>query len=232
MKIPPFQSGLDLVLHDQPLLSLIVVNLITIALALLQGWDLGLTMFIYWAQSIFIGIFTVISILDLRISDAPEGELQRMFSGSLSDADARRFFPFYKLIMAGFFALHYGLFHWGYLGFIVGFGFFHAGDLIGNSGILLVLTLFFFNHLYSFLHYRRTEPLTGPRVSALFFRPYARIIPMHLSIIAAGFVLLAFMLLRLPDPTPIILVIFLSIKTYMDAWMHVNKHRQDVFLPG
>ncbi|MDT8357206.1 MAG: DUF6498-containing protein [Methanomicrobiaceae archaeon] len=223
---------MDPVLHDFPLLSLIVVNLITIALALLQGWDLGLTMFIYWAQSIFIGIFTVISILDLRISDAPEGELQRMFSGSLSDAGARKFFPFYKLIMAGFFTLHYGLFHWGYLGFIVGFGFFHAGDLTENRGILLVLTLFFVNHLYSFLHYRRAEPLTGPRVSALFFRPYARIIPMHLSIIAAGFVLLAFTLLRLPDPTPFILIIFLSLKTYMDAWMHMNKHRQDVFLPG
>jgi hypothetical protein len=232
VKDPLFPSGFGPILHNYPLVSLIATNLFTIVLALIQHWDLGTTMFIYWAQSIFIGFFAVISILDLRACDAPQGEMQRMFSGSLSDADARKFFPFYKLVMAGFFTLHYGLFHWAYLAFIINLGFLQEGDITGHAGVLLVLALFFSNHLYSFLHHRRAEPLTGPYMSALFFRPYARIIPMHLTIIAAGFVLIAFTLLGLPDPTRIILVLFLVLKTYLDAWMHVNKHRKDVFLPG
>lgn len=217
---------------DYPLISLIAANLVTIALAVLGHWDLGTTMFIYWAQSIFIGLFTVVSILDLRAGDAPPGEMRRMFSGYLNDAEASQFFPFYKLVLAGFFTLHYGLFHWAYLAFILDLGFLTGSEPSWEAGLLLVLTLFFINHLYSFLHYRRAEPLTGPYVNALFFRPYARIIPMHLTIIAAGFVLLAFTLLQLPDPSMIILVLFLLLKTWMDAWMHVNKHRKDVFLPG
>ena len=44
-------------IHNFPVLSLIFANLVTIVLAILGNWDLATVMFIYWAQSIIIGIF-------------------------------------------------------------------------------------------------------------------------------------------------------------------------------
>ena len=65
MEFPaPFSRVLpgDLI-HNFPVVSLILANLVTIVLAILGNWDLATVMFIYWAQSIIIGIFSVISIL-------------------------------------------------------------------------------------------------------------------------------------------------------------------------
>ena len=50
-------------IHNFPVISLIFANLVTIVLAILGNWDLATVMFIYWAQSIIIGIFSVVSIL-------------------------------------------------------------------------------------------------------------------------------------------------------------------------
>ena len=47
-------------------LSLLAANAFTIAVALYEGWDLGVLMWIYWGQSIIIGLFSVLKILDLK----------------------------------------------------------------------------------------------------------------------------------------------------------------------
>ena len=41
--------------HDPSALSLILSNLATIVIALVQGWELAVLMRIYWAQSVIIG---------------------------------------------------------------------------------------------------------------------------------------------------------------------------------
>jgi len=65
MKVPPLFSSIiagDLI-HNPPVISLIIANIITIVLAITENWDLATVMFIYWAQSVIIGIFTVVSLL-------------------------------------------------------------------------------------------------------------------------------------------------------------------------
>ena len=47
---------------NPPLLSLLAANIITIILAILENWDLATILFIYWAQSVIIGIFTVFTL--------------------------------------------------------------------------------------------------------------------------------------------------------------------------
>jgi hypothetical protein len=46
-----------------PVISLLTANLITIVLAIAGNWDASKVIFIYWAHSVIIGIFTVITIL-------------------------------------------------------------------------------------------------------------------------------------------------------------------------
>ena len=46
-----------------PAVSLVVTNIITVVLAIVQHWDLSTVIFIYWAQSIIIGFYSVITIL-------------------------------------------------------------------------------------------------------------------------------------------------------------------------
>ncbi len=50
-------------MHNFPVISLILANGITIALAVIENWDLATVMFIYLAQSIIIGFFTIVSML-------------------------------------------------------------------------------------------------------------------------------------------------------------------------
>lgn len=50
-------------MHNFPVISLVFANLVTIVLAVIETWDLATVMFIYLAQSIIIGFFTVVSLL-------------------------------------------------------------------------------------------------------------------------------------------------------------------------
>ncbi len=99
-----------------------------------------------------------------------------------------RFACFYKCFLAGFFTLHYGLFHWGYYSFIVESGLFGAVNL-ADPGIWLSCGLFLANHLYSYITYRHDGPKGAGYINEQFFTPYRRIIPMHLTIIFGSIVI-------------------------------------------
>jgi hypothetical protein len=139
----PFPLVSRIVPGDPPLtmpgMSLLFANGITIAFAILQHWDLATVMFIYWAQSIIIGFFAVITILT---TDAA--------SFGFSSGTNPVFLNYMwlgKLFIAGFFILHYGLFHLAYFSFIVESGIFGPVNPI-DSGILIACGLFFANHLH------------------------------------------------------------------------------------
>ena len=65
MKIPPVLSRIvpGEFTSTPPLIALLCANCITIFIAVAGNWDVATVLFIYWAQSIIIGLFTVISIL-------------------------------------------------------------------------------------------------------------------------------------------------------------------------
>jgi hypothetical protein len=209
---------------DTTVLSLVAVNVLTIVLALAEGWSLGTVIFIYWFQSLIIGFFTVLKLLSV------DGDtLMSWTPATASSGDAAKqlagFARYGRFFLAGFFALHYGLFHFGYYTFLIDFGF--AGKLSPwtNPDVLIACALFFANHLYSFLYYRRRDnrPQSEDSLKELFLTPYARIIPMHVTIMAAGFASIVFMVAGF-DATPLLLVLFLGLKTYVDVRMHLGKH--------
>jgi hypothetical protein len=208
--------------YTGPIIALLAANFITIIIAIIQNWDLATVLFSYWAQSIIIGIFAVISILmgdrkalleDMNKPD-PDGTKKPVWS--------ERSISFYLCIMAGFFCLHYGLFHWAYYGFIVDSGLFGPVDF-SNRGLWASCGLFFCNHLYSWFYYDKGRRHGVQYITGAFIRPYNRIIPMHLTIIFGSMVILVLMFLGITTVLPV-LVLFLILKTDMDLKMHLRKH--------
>ncbi len=130
-----------------------------------------------------------------------------------------------KIGMAGFFAVHYGMFHLVYLIFILTFAVipFASGSAAGIDFLSVLITgaIFFANHLFSFLYnYKReinySNTVTG--LSKTMFAPYAGIVPMHLTIIF-GF---GFVMIFPHSIFPVLL--FMVLKTGADLAMHKNKH--------
>ncbi len=205
-----------------PLLSLVAANVVTIVLALVEQWDLGAVLFIYWFQSVTIGVFTALSILSID-----SGELTGLVTAQAAGAganlgDMAGAIGYGKFLMAGFFALHYGLFHWGYLSFLTDFGL--VEGRIYDPAVLLACGLFVANHGYSFLHHQHAERLTGNYLKELVMSPYYRIVPMHLTIMVGGFATIVFGIAGI-DATIFVLLFFLVAKTYADVRMHLDKHR-------
>lgn len=227
MDPPPFLARIvpGEIADNPPLVSLIVTNLLTIVFAIFGNWDLATVLFIYWAQSVIIGIFSVFSLLsaDTATLAAEMGRSQAEAGGS--PVVSERFVSIYKVLLAGFFTLHYGLFHWGYFSFIVDSGIFGPVDLSG-SGTWAACALFVLNHLYSYLYHRPGGRQGADFVNEAFFGPYNRIIPMHVTIIFGSIVVLVLGALGIPATLPV-LVLFLLIKTRQDITLHLRKHYEE-----
>jgi len=196
----PFKSSL--------ILSLLFVNLLTIFFAINEGWNLSTIMWIYWFQSIIIGIFYFIKIL--RLKNYPTANLY-INNELVSQTKVKE-----NYVIALFFLVHYGGFHLGYFIFL-----FHFGKDVGSYNIAdpgqinyvyLTIVLFFINHLFSYI---LNDPKDDKEEDAhsLMRRPYVRVIPMHLTILLATvFPQLA-------------LILFLFLKTAVDIIMDTSEQK-------
>lgn len=188
---------------------LLITNLIVIILAIVQKWNIGEILWIYWMQSIIIGVFYFLKILivnnisiELPIQNYPN----------------RKYFGNLKYFLAVFFLIHYGIFHLVYMAFL-SMPFFLNLEIYKFSfyslEILISVGLFFANHLFSFLYNFRQDREKKMNINSVIFQPYLRIIPIHLTIIAGGFLF---------NQNIIILLFFLILKTFSDLVMHVREH--------
>jgi hypothetical protein len=207
-----------------PIAALLAANLVTIVLAIVENWDPATIIFIYWAQSVIIGIFGVITLLSADTAALAADMGRSQVEGGGSPVVGERYVRFYKVSLAGFFALHYGLFHWGYYEFIVEDSIFGPVDF-SNTGIWVSCGLFFLNHLYSYLYFRSSERQGAEFVTGQFIRPYNRIIPMHMTIIFGSIIVVILEILGFTTVMPV-LVIFLILKTRADIMTHLMKHRE------
>jgi hypothetical protein len=205
-----------------PLVSLLSANLLTLVLAIAGNWDAATVIFIYWAQSVLIGIFTVVTILgaDTAAITADKDARDRE-RGEQVSLDPRRVRG-EKHILAVIFAIHYGLFHLAYYSFIVGEGLFGVVDF-ADPGIWYSCGFFFVNHLFSFLYYHHRVREGEDFMNTAFITPYFRIVPMHLTIMFGAVVILILQAMGIASTLPV-LVLFLLLKTGADLAMHVWKH--------
>lgn len=190
--------------RDGSVWSLVLANLFALGVAFWQGWGAAPLMFLYWGQSVVIGVSNVFRILALE-----------RFSTENFTMNNRRVEPTNatKIQVAGFFAVHYGFFHAGYFVFLA----------IADRGVMLFdpwfwgcTAAFGLNHLWSYRYNRDLDRQGTPNIGTLMFTPYVRIVPMHLTIILGG----AF------AGGPLALLMFGALKTVADVVMHLVEHAQ------
>jgi hypothetical protein len=182
--------------RDEALWGIVISNLVTLTAALWQDWSVLQLMWPFWAQSLIIGWYARRRILGLvefstagfRINDRPVDPTD----------ETRR-------STANFFALHYGGFHLGYLIFLIVMS--TAADETGRIAVTnestRAVSLIEIGHVYpfdfviyaalavGFWHSHRAshrEHVAAdlervPNIGTLMAMPYARIVPMHLTIV-------------------------------------------------
>lgn len=191
---------------DLSLWFLLFSNIATIFFAITENWNLSTILWVYWFQSITIGFFNFVRILRLKESST-EGFTINGRPAQLTQG--------IKLFIAFFFLFHFGLFHFIYLIFLLSGIITKAYGNTPNSAevkyILLTALIFFINHLFSYF-YNKPRDTRKQNIGSLMLYPYARIIPMHLTIILGPLFGGA-------------LPLFLILKTFADAIMHVVEHK-------
>lgn len=191
--------------NDPSLWSLLLSNLATIFFATKENWNLLTIMWVYLFQSITIGFFNFIRILQLK---------EFSTKGVTMNGHPLKPTQGTKIFIAFFFLFHYGFFHLMYMILLLT-GIFpetHGNGLnfIELKYIFLASLLFFINHLFSYF-FNKPKDTKKQNISSLMSYPYARIIPMHLTT-SLGFVFV--------DALPF----FLVLKTFADCIMHIIEH--------
>lgn len=186
---------------DSSLWALVGSNTVIIAWALIEGWSLAPLMWIYWCQSVIIGCFWFFKLMGLREFSTRDFKIN---DRSVAPTQST------KVQTAVFFLFHYGFFHLGYFVFLMAehktaFGF----------ELLTAALIFFFYQGYSFFHNQKWLITSKPNIGKMMFFPYARIIPMHLTIIFASSAWGQRQSLAL----------FLGLKLAADAVMHIVEQR-------
>lgn len=188
--------------RDNSLWSLLAVNAGALLLAWWNGWTLTELMLVYWGQSVIIGAASVLRILRLREFSTENFKINNQ---SVEPTRAT------QVKVAGFFVLHFGLFHVVYLVFLT--------EAAWSSGILLLPVLicvaaFAVNHLYSLRYNIEVDRQGRPNIGTLMFTPYLRVVPMHLMLLFG---------LHLA-PSGLGMLVFGLLKTAADAGMHLVEH--------
>lgn len=187
---------------DLSALMLVLSNLFTIWLAWREGWTLVTIMTLYWGQSVIIGLFTALRMVSLR---------QFSTEGIKVNDKPLKNTPSAKLHAAGFFLVHYGGFHAAYFGFI-----YAQNEALPEMGrqFIICQAAFFLNHLFSFIYNLPRDRERRPNLGRLMLFPYARIIPMHITIVCGAALVSSFAGILL----------FMGLKTVADVIMHIVEH--------
>jgi hypothetical protein len=198
-------AGLEAPRHSSAVAGIVTANAVTLGLALLLDWPVGTLLWPYWLQSVVIGYYARKRILALtRFST--EG-----FMINDREVDPT---PETKRSTATFFVIHYGFFHFGYAVFLTVLV---PPKLMDLPFIGVALVAFILSHQRSFRENVARDLAGCPNIGTLMFLPYARVVPMHLVIIAgAGFV---------GGTSRLVLVGFALLKTGADLLMHHVEHR-------
>lgn len=195
--------------------ALILVNLIPLLGVIFLGWDAAMILFLYWFENIVIGIYNVQKIKKARGKSSPE-EVEKLAGYKSDDTSAADMKT--KKALAGFFVMHYGIFTFVHGMFIVIL--FGLPDIF-NFSLYIALASLFVSHGIS---YRQNFIENGEFMNAspehMFVQPYKRIVIIHLTILASGF-----LISTLGEPI-IGLIILVALKLGIDIYAHNKEHKK------
>ena len=183
-------------IYDPNLWLLLAINIWCIIYYLQNQSAFNTVLWLYWFQSVLIGLFNFMDML--TIPSPPEG------SGQTTE-----YFFNSKGCSAFFFLFHYQMFHLAYAIFILA-----SGKSIDKQFLLIGISIFTVNLLLQFIQNKRKQRNTTVNISTMFFLPYLRIVPMHLMILAPVFLHI--------QPS----LVFLVLKTIADVVMYLIISRR------
>jgi uncharacterized protein DUF6498 len=183
-------------------------------------------LWIYWLQSVIIGIINVVRILTtplrpLNLKTTPDAN---PFDALLTNGPAGLLM---RIGVAGFFTFHYGFFHALYAVFLTVLS--NPSNSIsltestatndpvftGTISLLWLMVnaaVFAVHHIFTFIIERKQlqqNPKDAPSLDEVMGRPYGRIIPMHLIIIIGPMISIYF-------GNSMIFIVFIILKTALD----------------
>jgi hypothetical protein len=182
----------------------VAANFAVLAGAVFYGWDLGMVMLLYWAESAIIGVFNLCKIVVI-------GRWAALLAA-----------PFFAGHFGGFMAVHflflYALFIEGPAGFSGGTDLAEVAALF--AGLWPALAILFFSHAFSFFrNFLGRKEYAERTVSYQMHEPYSRVIFMHLVLIFGGG-----LVMMLGDSEPVLLGIIV-LKTAVDVWSHMRERK-------
>jgi hypothetical protein len=192
---------------------LVAANVIIAGGVLFGGWPLFPVMFLFWAENVIVGFFNV---------------LRMAASGRSGTAEKVGTIPFFILHYGGF-CLGHGVFVVALFagdelrGYMAAAGGFDAGfvrQLLSGQGVWLGVVVLFASHWFSFArNYLGSGEYRQAEAGKLMGAPYARVMVLHVLILAGGFVIMGF-----ESPTAFVLLLVV-LKTAIDVYSHVREHR-------
>jgi Family of unknown function (DUF6498) len=168
--------SLQKIIRDPALWALVGFNLVLIFQYQNNEKEYVTIIWLYWCQSVLIGAFTFFDMVTMKAENISV-ENMTFNNKPATPQQAKGCLPW-------FFLIHYGGFHFGYLIFLF-FGF-DFRDINFTSlkwsllALLLSYVLFFIENKMRYKHVKRS-------IGAMFFTPYLRIVPMHLTILLPKF---------------------------------------------
>jgi hypothetical protein len=216
------------ILQRLPLISLIAANAIPVFGVLFAGWDAFNIVLLYWAENIAVGFYNILKMAFVRMKD-PKGHSGKLFM-----------IPFFVLHFGGFTGIH-GVFvltmfrksggefmnrvNWPcFLAFVqILLNVMREAYSVMSPNMRLAMLALFISHGVSFFYnylikgeYARTD------LGRLMGAPYARVVVMHVAIIAGGFFSMAF-----GSPAALLFVLVV-LKTIIDVELHLRAHKAKV----
>ncbi|MBL0182690.1 MAG: hypothetical protein IPP96_10490 [Chitinophagaceae bacterium] len=135
--------------------------------------DFASIVWIYWFQSVTIGLFNFIDLLTVKNYSSEDLKLN---GESVTDNN--------KGCTAWFFLFHFGTFHLVYAVFLlVKFSILSVDKMI----FLVAVAVFFMESIINFMRQKQIERTMTVNIGTMFILPYFRIIPMHLMILGPAF---------------------------------------------
>jgi hypothetical protein len=198
-----------------PQAALLAANVIPLVGVLFLGWQVSTILAIFWAETGVIGFYAILRIVYAgRRKELLEGNVLLPASSATVG----------KLLLAGFFVFHFGIFMFVHGVFLVtlisrmvdsvgGFDFF--GVLVGVGSLLVSHGISFYKN------YLQNEEYKGISPNDLMSQPYKRVIVMHFVILLSVFGMQFIGSLKAPA-----LVILVVLKVIFDLRAHVSEHLQ------
>lgn len=192
----------------QDLLIICGLNLLPLCGVFLWDWQSFDLIFLYWMENVVIGAVMILRMV-VRRYESP-------------------FELAFPLFLAPFFAFHYGMFCWGHGTFVVSlFGDFPdrmelvpaALEVLAEPTMLAALASLVFLQLFDWQKDVAKHGFGTDSVKDVMVAPYRRIVVLHITILASGF------LLGVLEEPLAGLVLLVALKTIFDLW-HFEHDRQ------